>query len=68
MSHQEILPGIPSATSSPASACGATLCDELVGRMTCRFGQEAAHASLSARQAKEMGLMMSGTFGLYFLS
>jgi hypothetical protein len=31
--------------------------------MTDRFGQVLARASLSARRAREMGLLMSGTFG-----
>lgn len=33
------------------------------GRMTEKYGREVAHASLSARQAKALGLMTSGTFG-----
>jgi len=33
------------------------------GRITDPSGREVAHASLSARQAKGLGLMMSGTYG-----
>ena len=33
------------------------------GQITSRSGPQAAHANLSARQAKEKGLMMSGTYG-----
>lgn len=51
------------ATSSPGSARGASPFDWLDGLTIGRFGQAVARASLSARQAGEMGLMMSGTFG-----
>lgn len=64
MSHQQTLMDLHSATSSQESASGRSHCDEQDGLMTDLFGLEAAHASLSARQAKELGLMMSGTFGL----
>ena len=53
----------PSATSSQGSASGPTLCDPQAGPMIALFGQEAARASLSARQVAEAGLMMSGTSG-----
>ena len=53
-----------SATSSPESECGALPCDAPGGQTTGQCGPDLAHASLSARQAKEMGLMMSGIFGL----
>lgn len=52
-----------SATSSPESESGALPCDAPAGQTTDRCGPDLAHASLSARQAKEKGLMMSGTFG-----
>lgn len=52
-----------SVTSLPESECGALPCDAPAGQTTVLCGPEAVHASLSARQAKEMGLMMSGTFG-----
>jgi len=53
-----------SATSSPASAFGATHCAAPDGPMTSTYGQPLALASLSARQAQERGLMTSGTYGL----
>jgi hypothetical protein len=53
-----------SATSSQASGCGPTRCDPQAGTTTVLFGQEAARASLSARQVQEAGLMTSGTSGL----
>lgn len=54
---------IPSATSSLASASGAEPCDWLDGPTTDPSGQEVAPASLSARQAKALGLLTSGTYG-----
>ena len=54
---------MPSATSSPESASGATPCAEPAGQTTDLFGQGAALASLSARQAKALGLLTSGTYG-----
>lgn len=51
------------ATSSPGSAFGATHSAEPDGRTTRPYGQDHALASLSARQAKEQGLMTSGTSG-----
>jgi hypothetical protein len=51
------------ATSLPASADGLTPCVLLVGRMTGRFGPEAARANLSPRQAAKLGLLTSGTYG-----
>jgi hypothetical protein len=52
-----------SATSSPASASGATPFDWPDGPTTDPSGPDPAPASLSARQAKEAGLMTSGTYG-----
>jgi hypothetical protein len=52
-----------SATSSPASASGAILSDAPAGLMTGLPGPAPALASLSARQAKERGLLTSGTCG-----
>lgn len=52
-----------SATSSPESADGATPCDSRAGLTTSRCGRDHVRASLSARQAKEQGLLTSGTFG-----
>ncbi len=54
---------IPSATSSPASASGAEPCDWLDGPTTDPSGPAVVPASLSARQAKERGLLTSGTYG-----
>ena len=54
---------LPNATSSPASASGATPCDRQDGQMTAPCGPDPAHASLSPRQAKEQGLLTSGTYG-----
>ena len=53
----------PSATSSQALASGPTPCDPQAGPTIVLFGQEAARASLSARQVQEAGLMTSGTSG-----
>lgn len=52
-----------SATSSPVSASGATHSAKQVGPTTVPSGPDPAHASLSARQAKEAGLLTSGTYG-----
>ena len=51
------------ATSSQASEDGASHCALQDGQTTVLFGPAPALASLSARQAKEQGLMMSGTYG-----
>lgn len=53
----------PRSTCSPASASGATHCEKPAGLTIDQCGQVAAPASLSPRQAKEMGSLMSGTFG-----
>ena len=53
----------PNATSSQGLGCGATPCAEADGQTTCQYGQDHAPANLSARQAKERGLLTSGTFG-----
>ena len=54
---------LPNATSSRALASGATPCDRQDGQTTDRSGRDHAHANLSARQAKEKGLLTSGTYG-----
>lgn len=54
---------LPSVTSSPVSASGATHCEVQVGQMIDLFGREAALANLSAQQAKAMGFLTSGIFG-----
>lgn len=63
MSGQAMLPGLHNAISSQGLAPGATPCVALAGRTTAPSGREAAPANLSARQAKELGLLTSGTFG-----
>ena len=63
MSAQTTCAATPSATSSPASASGVMLPDAPDGPTTDLSGQGLPHASLSARQAKEAGLLTSGTCG-----
>jgi hypothetical protein len=63
MSTHTILPDIPSVISSLGSEYGPTLFDQQDGLTTDPYGQDHALANLSARQAKELGLMTSGTFG-----
>lgn len=53
-----------SATSSPASASGATRYVAPDGPIQDLFGRVPVRANLSARQAKELGLLTSGTCGL----
>ena len=56
-------PPMPSAISSQESGSGHTPCASLGGLTIVEFGQAVAPANLSARQAKALGLMMSGTCG-----
>lgn len=63
MSAQAILLDSRSATSSQASASGLTLYVQQDGQTTFLFGPAVALASLSARQALELGLRTQGTFG-----
>lgn len=63
MLHPEICEASHSVTSSQGSESGVMHCVRQDGVMIDQSGQEAAHASLSARQAKELGLMTSGTYG-----
>ena len=58
-----IFAALRNATSLRALACGLMPCAGLDGLTTGPSGQAAVLASLSARQAKEMGLLTSGTFG-----
>ena len=51
------------ATSSPASASGPMHFGSLDGQMIDLFGPVPVRANLSARQAKELGLLTSGTYG-----
>ena len=53
----------PNAISLQALVSGATPFDEPDGVMTDLFGQVPVRANLSARQAQELGLMTSGTYG-----
>lgn len=52
-----------SVTSSPGSADGRLRCVAQDGPTVARHGQHHAPASLSARQAKDLGLLTSGTYG-----
>lgn len=54
------------ATSSPESGSGPTLYDKQGGQTTAKCGPDPAHVNLSARQAKELGLLTSGTYGRPF--
>jgi hypothetical protein len=63
MSDQTICADTRNATSSPVSVCGPTPCAWPDGLTIEQFGQALAPANLSARQAKAMGLLMSGTCG-----
>jgi len=57
------LPDIHSAISSPGLASGPTPCDGQDGPIAALFGLALVPANLSARQAKEMGLLTSGIYG-----
>ena len=63
MSRQLTFWDIPSVISSPESGFGAMPCAVPDGPIPALSGREAALASLSARQAKERGLLTSGTCG-----
>jgi len=63
MSDLLSLPDSPNAIFLQASACGALLCARQDGPTTDWCGRVPVRASLSARQAKELGLLTSGTFG-----
>lgn len=56
-------PDSGSVISSPGLGAGLSPCDSQAGQSIGRSGPEAAHASLSAKQAKAMGLLTSGTYG-----
>lgn len=64
MSAQMSFLDMLSVTSSPALASGASPFDRRDGRTTGLSGPDPAPVSLSARQAKAEGLLMSGTYGL----
>ncbi len=63
-SDRTTLPDTRNAISSLASGYGATPCAGQGGPTTGRCGLGPVLASLSARQAQDLGLLMSGTFGL----
>ena len=64
MSAPPTSPGSPRSISVPASASGVTLYDAPDGQTTDPSGPAHSPASLSARQARERGLLTSGTCGL----
>ena len=61
MFDQTSLLDLLSATSSPELECGPTPCAAPVGPTIVRSGPDRARASLSARQAREKGLLTSVT-------
>ena len=63
MSLQQSWLDLPSATSSPGSESGPTLCDSQAGQILDPPGPDHARANLSPRQAKALGLLTSGTYG-----
>lgn len=62
-SAQTICEGTPSVTSSPELAVGHLRYVTPGGAMNGLCGQALARVNLSARQAKELGLLTSGTYG-----
>jgi len=68
MSHQPIYTNSPSAISSQELASGPTPFGGQDGQTTAPFGQDHVHANLSARQAKALGLLTSGTYGLHSIT
>ena len=63
MSHLTTSEDLPNATFSPELVSGPTPSASQDGQTINQSGLAPARASLSARQAKEMGLLTSGTFG-----
>ena len=63
MSSRAILKDSPSATSLQALEFGRSPCVALAGQTQDLFGPVPVLANLSARQAKALGLLMSGTSG-----
>ena len=57
------LPDLHNAISSPGSGFGPLPCDAQDGPIAALFGRALVPANLSARQAKEMGLLTSGIYG-----
>ena len=63
MSYQQILEDLASTIFSQVSVSGPTPCGKQDGLMIAKSGPALARANLSARQAKEQGLLTSGTYG-----
>lgn len=63
MSHPPTLTDSPNVISSPESASGAMRSGVRDGTTAAPSGLVPARANLSARQAKEAGLLTSGTYG-----
>lgn len=63
MSDPTIYEALLRSISSQGLVFGHMPCAVLAGRTSDQHGQAPAHANLSARQAKEKGLMTSGTYG-----
>lgn len=63
MSHHKILKASPNATFSPGLEFGPSLFAAQDGTIRDQSGQPVARASLSARQALELGLRTQDTFG-----
>ena len=63
MSDQETCEGSHNATSSPASADGRLPSNSPESQGIEKSGPDLVRANLSARQAKERGLLTSGTYG-----
>lgn len=68
MLNQKMSEVLPSAISSQESEDGHMLFDWRIGVTKDLFGQAPVLANLSARQAQEMGLLTSVTYGPHFLS
>lgn len=64
MSPQQTLPDSHSVISSPASGSGHTPFGRPGGVTVDRSGPGVARVNLSAKQARTMGLLTSGTYGL----
>lgn len=65
MFYQANSQDIHSVTFLQGLECGATPCVKQDGLMIDRSGRGVVRANLSARQAKEKGLLTSGTYGLH---
>lgn len=63
MSNHPISQDSPNTTGSQELVAGLSRCDSLESTHQESYGQDHAHANLSPRQAKELGLLTSGTCG-----